>query len=150
MGIFPDDLEQVYDNVTEHKLHKTGGLQNSSKTDWLEQCKVVPIILCQFWNSLLWKQWFVKNLTVLNVLLNALGSDKYGGSCVIKTSLMSTFCMCQNWGIFQNRFLHYLNWHISAVTNSFWAVKKSIWKISTTIFYDMIVMGMAFWFGQIR
>ena len=68
MGIFPDDLEQVYDNVTEHKLHKTGGLQNSSKTDWLEQCKVVPIILCQFWNCLLWKQWFVKNLTVLWML----------------------------------------------------------------------------------
>ena len=33
MGIFPDDLEQVYDNVTEQKLCKTGRLQNSSKTD---------------------------------------------------------------------------------------------------------------------
>ena len=32
MGIFPDDLEQVYDNVTGHKLHsssKTG--RNNAK-----------------------------------------------------------------------------------------------------------------------
>ena len=24
MGTFPDDLEQIYDNVTEHKLRQTG------------------------------------------------------------------------------------------------------------------------------
>ena len=42
-GIFPDDLEQVYDKVTEHKLRQTGLEEASPKLikDWLEQHQVV-------------------------------------------------------------------------------------------------------------
>ena len=40
MGISPFDLEQVYDIVIECKLRQTR----------------LPVILCQFWSSLFWKQ----------------------------------------------------------------------------------------------
>ena len=43
MGIFPDDLEQVHDNVTEHKLHQTG-LEKATPElikEWVGQRKVV-------------------------------------------------------------------------------------------------------------
>ena len=40
MGIFPDDLEQVYDNVTEHKIASEEVTSKLIK-DWLEQRKVV-------------------------------------------------------------------------------------------------------------
>ena len=40
MGIFPDDLEQVYDNVTEHKIVSEEVTPKLIK-DWLEQRKVV-------------------------------------------------------------------------------------------------------------
>ena len=40
MGIFPDDLEQVYDNVTEHKITSEEVTPKLIK-DWLEQRKVV-------------------------------------------------------------------------------------------------------------
>ena len=40
MGIFPDDLEQVYDNVTEHKIVSDKVTLKLIK-DWLEQHKVV-------------------------------------------------------------------------------------------------------------
>ena len=43
MGTFPDDLEQIYDNVTEHKLRQTGLEEATPKLikNWLEQRKVV-------------------------------------------------------------------------------------------------------------
>ena len=43
MSIFPDDLQQVYDMVIEHKLRQTGLEKATPKLikDWLEQCKVV-------------------------------------------------------------------------------------------------------------
>ena len=43
MGAFPDDLEQVYDNVTGHKLRQTGLEEATQKLikDWLKQCKEV-------------------------------------------------------------------------------------------------------------
>ena len=40
MGIFPDDLEQVYDNVTEHKTTSEDVTLNLIK-DWLDQRKLV-------------------------------------------------------------------------------------------------------------
>ena len=40
MGIFPDDFEQIYDNVTEHKIVSEEVTPKLIK-DWLEQCKVV-------------------------------------------------------------------------------------------------------------
>ena len=40
MGIFPDELEQVYDNVTEHKIASEEVTRKLIK-DWLEQRKVV-------------------------------------------------------------------------------------------------------------
>ena len=40
MGIFPDDLEQVYDNMTEHKIVSEEATPKLIK-DWLEQRKVV-------------------------------------------------------------------------------------------------------------
>ena len=51
MGGFPDDLEQVYDLVVEHKLPQNELEEVNPKLikDWLEQG-------CQFWISLLWKQ----------------------------------------------------------------------------------------------
>ena len=60
MGGFPDDLEQVYDLVVEHKLPQNELEEVNPKLikDWLEQ-------RCQFWISLLWKQWSVKNFTDL-------------------------------------------------------------------------------------
>ena len=43
MGIFPDDLKQVYDNVAEHKLRQTMPEETTPKLikDWLEERKVV-------------------------------------------------------------------------------------------------------------
>ena len=43
MGIFPDDLEQVYDLVIKLKLRQTGLAEASPKLIkcWLEQHKVV-------------------------------------------------------------------------------------------------------------
>ena len=43
MSIFPDDLDQVYDNVKKRKLHQTGLEEVTLKLikDWLEQCKEV-------------------------------------------------------------------------------------------------------------
>ena len=48
MGIFPDDLEQVYDIVTEHKLRQTGqeGATLKLIKNWLEQFKVVSQSFC--------------------------------------------------------------------------------------------------------
>ena len=64
MGIFPDNLEQVYDNVAEHKI-ASDEMTPKLIEDWLEKRKVVfPVILCQFRNNL-WKQWSIKNLTVV-------------------------------------------------------------------------------------
>ena len=40
MGIFPDDLEQVYDNVTEHKIVSEEVTPKLIK-DWLEQRNMV-------------------------------------------------------------------------------------------------------------
>ena len=40
MGIVPDDLEQIYDNVTEHEIASQEVTSKLIK-DWLEQCKVV-------------------------------------------------------------------------------------------------------------
>ena len=40
MDIFPDDLEQVYDNVTEHKTTSEDVTLNLIK-DWLDQRKLV-------------------------------------------------------------------------------------------------------------
>ena len=42
MGIFPHDLEQVYDIVTEQELRQTGSEEATPKfiKDWLEQRKV--------------------------------------------------------------------------------------------------------------
>ena len=40
MGIFPDDLEQVIDNVTEHKIASDEVTPKLIK-DWLEQRKVI-------------------------------------------------------------------------------------------------------------
>ena len=40
IGIFPDDLEQVYENATEHKTASEEVTPKLIK-DWLEQCKMV-------------------------------------------------------------------------------------------------------------
>ena len=40
MGVLPYDLEQVCDNVTEHKIESEEVTPKLIK-DWLEQCKVV-------------------------------------------------------------------------------------------------------------
>ena len=40
MGIFPDNLEKVYDNMTEHKITSEEVTPKPIK-DWLEQRKVV-------------------------------------------------------------------------------------------------------------
>ena len=40
MGIFPDDVQQVYDNVTERKIASEEVTSKLIK-DWLEQRKVV-------------------------------------------------------------------------------------------------------------
>ena len=40
MGIFPDDLEQVYDNVTKHKIASEEVTPKLIK-DWLAKRKVV-------------------------------------------------------------------------------------------------------------
>ena len=45
MSIFPDDLEQVYDNVTEHKIVSEEVTPKLIK-DWLEQRKVVSQSFC--------------------------------------------------------------------------------------------------------
>ena len=43
MGIVPDDLDQVYDIVMEHKLRQTGSEEVTQKLikDWLEQDKML-------------------------------------------------------------------------------------------------------------
>ena len=43
MGIVPDDLDQVYDIVMEHKLRQTGSEEATQKLikDWLEQDKML-------------------------------------------------------------------------------------------------------------
>ena len=48
MSIFPDDLDQVYDNVEKRKLHQTGLEEVTLKLikDWLEQCKEVFQSFC--------------------------------------------------------------------------------------------------------
>ena len=48
MGTFPDDLEQVYDIVIEHKWRHTGLEEATPKLikDWLEQHKVVSPSFC--------------------------------------------------------------------------------------------------------
>ena len=40
MGIFPDDVQQIYDNVTERKIASEEVTSKLIK-DWLEQRKVV-------------------------------------------------------------------------------------------------------------
>ena len=146
MSIFPDDLEQVHDNVKKRKLHQTGLEEVTLKLikDWLEQCKEVFQSFCvtsgvafsgnnDFWKSYCW------------------GWDKYGGSCLMNTSLTSIFCICENWLIFRKWFLHYLSWHISAVTNSF-----REWKWAFESLKDNFLWNdrrgyniMTFWFDQI-
>ena len=59
MGIFPDDLEQVYDRVIEHKLRRTGLEVATPKLikDNAGTMQIgLPVILCQICSSLLWKQ----------------------------------------------------------------------------------------------
>ena len=41
MGIFSDDLEQVYGIVIKHKLHQTGLQEAKLIKDWLEHPKMV-------------------------------------------------------------------------------------------------------------
>ena len=56
MGVFPDDLEQVYDIVSDWvKDWARGGkckthLRRAGTTQ-----SGIPVILCQFWSNLLWK-----------------------------------------------------------------------------------------------
>ena len=46
MSIFPDDIEQVYDKVTEHKLRQTHQRMVVTMKSGL------PVIFCQFRSSL--------------------------------------------------------------------------------------------------
>ena len=117
LGFFPDDLEQVYDSVTKHKIASEEATPKLIK-DWLEQRKVVSQSFCAC--CLLWKQWSLKNLTVL--------WDKCGGSCVVDFSYMSKLANISKL-IFELSELIYL-----CCDKFFKRMKEGVWQISETIF----------------
>ena len=94
----------------------------------------LPVILCQFWSSLLFEKSYC--------FVKALGWDRCGGSCVVNTSLGLIFVYVKTGKYFKTNF--YIIWIDMPLL---WQIllerlRKGVWKVSKTIFYEVIIMGI--------
>ena len=69
--------------------------------------------------------------------MRPLGWDEYGGSCIVNIFLKSTF-LHVIWRIYQKRPEHYLNWYISALTNSFFCIKGRLESLKDNFFMEWL------------
>ena len=123
-------LWEIVATLIEQKLFQTRLEEVTLKLikDWLEQHRNI--------------QWFYINfgvpfcgnndLSKILLFVKALSWGGCGDNCVVNISLMSIFFgvleQCQNW------VLHYLNWHISALTKLFLCKRSAFEKCKRQFF----------------